>query len=215
MRKYFITGILVWAPLAATIWVLSLLVGAMDKSLLLIPKAYQPEALLGFPLPGVGAVLSVIVIFVTGLFTANMIGQRLVRFWENVLNRIPVVKSIYGSVKNVSDAVFADQGVAFQKVLLVRFPHDGIWAMAFQTAVPAGEIAERLAESGCHIAVYVPTTPNPTSGYYIFARKEDVIELEMSVDVALKQIISMGLASPNGGAPVSGREKSGGCEKQG
>lgn len=208
MRKYFITGILVWAPLAATIWVLSLLVGVMDKSLLLIPKAYQPEALLGFPLPGVGAVLSVIVIFVTGLFTANIIGQRLVRFWENVLNRIPVVKSVYGSVKNVSDAVFADQGVAFQKVLLVRFPHNDTWAMAFQTAVPAGEVSERLEKSGCYIAVYVPTTPNPTSGYYIFARKEDVIELDMSVDVALKQIISMGLASPNNGTAASG------CGKQ-
>ena len=194
MRKYFITGLLVWIPLIITVWVLSLLNGWMDASLLLIPKAYRPETLLGFYVPGVGVVLTIALLFVTGLLTANLLGHRLVLLWESLLARIPVVKTIYGGVKQVSDTLFSGQGQAFRKALLVRYPHQGSWAVAFQTGQPNGEIAEILKED--HVSVFIPTTPNPTSGFFMIMPKKDVIELNMSVDAALKYIISMGVVSP-------------------
>ena len=194
MRKYFITGLLVWIPLIITVWVLSLLNGWMDASLLLIPKAYRPETLLGFYVPGVGVVLTIALLFVTGLLTANLLGHRLVLLWESLLARIPVVKTIYGGVKQVSDTLFSGQGQAFRKALLVRYPHQGAWAVAFQTGQPNGEIAEILKED--HVSVFIPTTPNPTSGFFMIMPKKDVIELNMSVDAALKYIISMGVVSP-------------------
>ena len=195
MRKYFITGLLVWIPLIITVWVLSLLNGWMDASLLLIPKAYRPETLLGFYVPGVGVVLTIALLFVTGLLTANLLGHRLVLLWESLLARIPVVKTIYGGVKQVSDTLFSGQGQAFRKALLVRYPHQGSWAVAFQTGQPHGEIAEILKED--HVSVFIPTTPNPTSGFFMIMPKKDVIELNMSVDAALKYIISMGVVSPD------------------
>ena len=195
MRKYFITGLLVWIPLIITVWVLSLLNGWMDASLLLIPKAYRPETLLGFYVPGVGVVLTIALLFVTGLLTANLLGHRLVLLWESLLARIPVVKTIYGGVKQVSDTLFSGQGQAFRKALLVRYPHQGAWAVAFQTGQPNGEIAEILKED--HVSVFIPTTPNPTSGFFMIMPKKDVIELNMSVDAALKYIISMGVVSPD------------------
>ncbi len=195
MRKYFITGLLVWIPLIITVWVLSLLNGWMDASLLLIPKAYRPETLLGFYVPGVGVVLTIALLFVTGLLTANLLGHRLVLLWESLLARIPVVKTIYGGVKQVSDTLFSGQGQAFRKALLVRYPHQGSWAVAFQTGQPNGEIAEILKED--HVSVFIPTTPNPTSGFFMIMPKKDVIELNMSVDAALKYIISMGVVSPD------------------
>ena len=195
MRKYFITGLLVWIPLIITVWVLSLLNGWMDASLLLIPKAYRPETLLGFYVPGVGVVLTIALLFVTGLLTANLLGHRLVLLWESLLARIPVVKTIYGGVKQVSDTLFSGQGQAFRKALLVRYPHQGSWAVAFQTGQPNGEIAEFLKED--HVSVFIPTTPNPTSGFFMIMPKKDVIELNMSVDAALKYIISMGVVSPD------------------
>ncbi len=195
MRKYFITGLLVWIPLIITVWVLSLLNGWMDASLLLIPKAYRPETLLGFYVPGVGVVLTIALLFVTGLLTANLLGHRLVLLWESLLARIPVVKTIYGGVKQVSDTLFSGQGHAFRKALLVRYPHQDCWAVAFQTGHPNGEIAEIL--KGDHVSVFIPTTPNPTSGFFMIMPKKDVIELNMSVDAALKYIISMGVVSPD------------------
>ena len=195
MRKYFITGLLVWIPLIITVWVLSLLNGWMDASLLLIPKAYRPETLLGFYVPGVGVVLTIALLFVTGLLTANLLGHRLVLLWESLLARIPVVKTIYGGVKQVSDTLFSGQGQAFRKALLVRYPHQGSWAVAFQTGQPHGEIAAILKED--HVSVFIPTTPNPTSGFFMIMPKKDVIELNMSVDAALKYIISMGVVSPD------------------
>ncbi len=195
MRKYFITGLLVWIPLIITVWVLSLLNGWMDASLLLIPKAYRPETLLGFYVPGVGVVLTIALLFVTGLLTANLLGHRLVLLWESLLARIPVVKTIYGGVKQVSDTLFSGQGQAFRKALLVRYPHQGAWAVAFQTGQPNGEIAAILKED--HVSVFIPTTPNPTSGFFMIMPKKDVIELNMSVDAALKYIISMGVVSPD------------------
>ncbi|MCK9380808.1 MAG: DUF502 domain-containing protein [Sulfuritalea sp.] len=194
MKKYFITGLLIWIPLVITVWVLSLIVRSMDQSLLLLPQAIQPEHLLGIYIPGVGALLTLLVVFVTGLVTTNIVGQKLVRFWERVLARIPVVKSIYYSVKQVSDTLFSGSGVAFRKVLLVRYPHPEAWSVAFQTGHPARDVADMLPEE--HVGVFIPTTPSPVNGFFFFVRRKDVIELDMNVDEALKYIVSMGVAAP-------------------
>lgn len=194
IKRYFVTGLLIWVPLAITAWVLSLIAGVADQSLLLLPAAYHPRALVGFDLPGIGIVLTVLVILATGILAANFIGQRLVRWWEKLLARIPVVNSIYNSVKQVSDTVFSPSGNAFRQALLVQYPHKGCWTIAFLTGSPANSVARHLDDA--HISVYVPTTPNPTSGFFLMFRKSDVIELEMSVDEALKYIISMGVVTP-------------------
>jgi uncharacterized membrane protein len=194
IKRYFITGLLIWVPLGITVWVLSLLIGTMDRSLLLLPQSYRPETWLGMSLPGLGAVLTLSVIFITGVLTANIVGQRLIRFWEGLLGRIPVVKSIYYSVKQVSDTLFSGSGEAFRKVLLVRYPHPEAWSLAFQTALPARGVGDRL--DGEYVGVFIPTTPSPVNGFYFFVRKSDTIELDMNVDDALKYIISMGVAVP-------------------
>jgi len=194
MKKYFITGLLIWVPLAMTVWVLSLIVRTMDQSLLLLPNTIRPETLLGFYVPGIGAILTLLVVFLTGLVTANIIGQRLVRFWESALARIPVVKSVYYSVKQVSDTLFSSSGEAFRKTLLVQYPRPGSWTIAFMTGQPGGDVVEHL--KGDYVSVYVPTTPNPTSGFFLMMPRQDVIELSMSVDEALKYIISMGVVAP-------------------
>ena len=194
MKKYFITGLLIWVPLAITVWVLALIVRTMDQSLLLLPRAINPETLMGFYVPGIGAILTLLVVFLTGLVTANIIGQRLVRFWEGVLSRIPVVKSVYYSVKQVSDTLFSSSGDAFRKALLVQYPRPGSWTIAFMTGLPGGDVIQHL--KGDYVSVYLPTTPNPTSGFFLMMPREDVIELDMSVDEALKYIISMGVVAP-------------------
>jgi len=193
MKKYFITGLLIWVPLGITVWVLDLLIGNMDKSLLLLPHGLHPDVWLGVHIPGLGAVLTLLVIFLTGLFAANIIGQRLIGFWESLLGRIPVVKSIYHGVKQVSDTLFSGSGEAFRKVLLVRYPHPQAWSLAFQTAVPGREVAEKL--DGEYVGVFIPTTPSPVNGFYFFVKKSETIELDISVDQALKYIISMGVVS--------------------
>jgi len=197
MKRYFITGLLIWVPLGMTAWVLKFLIGTMDQSLLLLPDSLQPEQQLGMDIPGVGTVLTLLVIFITGLLTANIIGQKLVSFWEGVLWRIPVVKSIYWGIKQVSDTIFSSQGEAFRKALLVQYPRKGAWTIAFMTGQPGGDVVNHL--KGDYISVYVPTTPNPTSGFFLMMPKSDVIELDMSVDEALKYIISMGVVSPSNG----------------
>lgn len=197
MKRYFITGLLIWVPLGMTAWVLKFLIDTMDQSLLLLPDSLQPEHLLGMDIPGIGTVLTLLVVFLTGLLTANIIGQKLVSFWEGVLWRIPVVKSIYWSIKQVSDTLFSSQGEAFRKALLVQYPREGLWTIAFMTGQPGGDVINHL--KGEYISVYVPTTPNPTSGFFLMMPKSDVIELDMSVDAALKYIISMGVVSPNHG----------------
>lgn len=193
IKRYFITGLLIWVPLGITVWVLRLLIGTMDQSLLLLPPDLRPESQLGFSIPGIGALLTLLVIFVTGLLTANIVGQRLVRFWESVLARIPVVKSIYYSVKQVSDTLFSGSGDAFRKVLLVRYPHPQAWSLAFQTNVP-GDVAESFDAE--HVGVFIPTTPSPVNGFYFYVKRSETIELDISVDDALKYIISMGVAAP-------------------
>lgn len=197
MKRYFITGLLIWVPLGITVWVLNFLIGTMDRSLLLLPVSLRPEALLGVDIPGIGTILTLLVVFVTGLLTANILGQRLVLFWEAVLGRIPVVKSIYYSVKQVSDTLFSSQGEAFRKALLVQYPRQGSWTIGFMTGQPGGDVVNHL--KGEYVSVYIPTTPNPTSGFFLMMPKSDVIELDMSVDVALKYIISMGVVPPGNG----------------
>jgi uncharacterized membrane protein len=194
MKKYLITGLLIWIPLAITIWVLELIVSTMDQSLLLLPPQYQPQALFGYQIPGLGALLTVLVVLVTGVLASNILGQRLVRFGEKIVGRIPVVKSIYSGVKQVSDTLFAPGGQAFRKALLVQYPREGSWTIAFLTGRPGGDVANHLR--GEYLSVYVPTTPNPTSGFFLMMRKAEVVELDMSVDEALKYVISMGVVPP-------------------
>ena len=194
IKRYFITGLLIWVPLAITAWVLSLIAGVADQSLLLLPAALHPHNLLGFDVPGSGLVLTLLIILITGLLAANFIGQRLVRWWESFLARIPVVNSIYNGVKQVSDTLFSTSGMAFRRALLVRYPHQGAWAIAFLTGEPGGDVVNHLGVE--HVSVYVPTTPNPTSGFFLMLPKSDVIELDMDVDEALKYIISMGMMAP-------------------
>ena len=193
MKKYFITGLLVLVPLFITVWVISGLVGMMDQSLLLLPETWRPKAQLGLDIPGMGAILTLLIIFVTGVIATNFFGKRLILVWEALLARVPVVKSIYASVKQVSDTLFSDSGNAFRQAVLVQFPRPGVWTIAFVTGKPGGDVANHL--SGDYLSVYVPTTPNPTGGYFLMLPRADVVELDMSVDEALKYIISMGVVA--------------------
>ena len=194
IKRYFITGLLIWVPLAITAWVLSLIAGIADQSLRLLPESMHPHNLLGFDVPGTGVVLTLLIILVTGLLAANFIGQRLVSWWEKLLARIPVVNSIYNSVKQVSDTLFSSSGNAFRQALLVQYPRTGSWTIAFLTGTPGGDVVNHLTED--HVSVYVPTTPNPTSGFFLMLPRSEVIELDMDVDEALKYIISMGVVAP-------------------
>ena len=194
VRRYFITGLLVWVPVVITVWVLSILVRTMDQTLLLLPPALRTESWLGVYVPGMGVILTLLVVFLTGLFAANMIGQRLVHVWERVLARIPVVNSIYNGVKQVSDTLLAPGGQAFRKALLVQWPSPGMWTVAFLTGKPDGDVANHL--QGDYISIYVPTTPNPTGGYFVMVPRSAVVELDMTVDDALKYIVSMGVVNP-------------------
>ncbi len=194
IKRYFITGLLIWVPLGITAWVVSLIAGAADQSLRLLPAAIHPHNLIGFDIPGAGIVVTLVIIFVTGLLAANFIGQRLVNWWERLLARIPVVNSIYNGVKQVSDTLFSSSGMAFRQPLLVQYPHQGSWTIAFLTGEPGGDVVNHLKEE--YVSVYVPTTPNPTSGFFLMFPKSQVIELDMDVDQALKYIISMGVVAP-------------------
>ena len=194
MKKYFITGLLIWVPLAITLWVLNLIVSTMDQSLRLLPPQFQTEAVWGMHVPGLGVVLTLAVVFLTGVLAANFIGERLVRVWETILTRIPVVASIYTAVKQVSDTLFSGSGQAFRKALLVPYPHRDSYTIAFLTGKPGGDVVNHL--KGEYVSVYVPTTPNPTSGFFLMMKTSDVVELDMTVDEALKYIISMGVVAP-------------------
>jgi uncharacterized membrane protein len=202
-KRYIVTGLLVWVPLVITVWVLDLLVSTMDQTLLLLPPTLRTENWLGIHIPGLGVLLTLLIVFFTGLFTANMLGQRLIAFWEGLLARIPVVNSIYKGVKQVSDTLLSPTGQAFRKVLLVQWPRQGLWTIAFQTGTPGGDVVNHL--SGDYLSIYVPTTPNPTGGYFVIVARSDVIELDMSVDEALKYIISMGAVAPASGSKANPR----------
>lgn len=195
MRKYFITGLLILVPLAITAWVLHLVISTMDQSLLFVPTRWQPKALFGFDIPGLGTILTVLIVFVTGLLTSNLFGNYLVRQWERIVQRIPIVNSLYSSVKQVSDTLFSSSGNAFRKAVLVPYPHAQSWTIAFLTGVPGGDVKNHL--QGDYVSVYVPTTPNPTSGFFLMMKRASVVELDMSVDAALKYIVSMGVVAPD------------------
>ena len=193
MKKYLITGLLIWIPVAITIWVLALIVNTMDQTLTLLPPDFLPKV----HIPGLGAVLTFLVVLLTGVLASNFVGQRLLRIWEGMLGRIPVVKSIYSGVKQVSDTLFSPGGQAFRKALLVQYPRQGSWTIAFMTGQPGGDVVNHL--NGEYVSVYVPTTPNPTSGFFLMMPREDAIELDMSVDEALKYVVSMGVVPPGAG----------------
>jgi len=193
-KRYLITGLLVLVPLVITVWVLKSLIGVMDQSLLLLPPAWRPEAQLGYYIPGVGTILTLLIVLITGVIATNFFGRRIIQFWESLLARVPVVKSIYYSVKQVSDTLFSGSGDAFGKVLLVRYPHPEAWAVAFQTGVPTREIAQHSEDE--LVSVFIPTAPSPVNGFFFFVRRCDTVELNISVDEALKYIVSMGVVVP-------------------
>ena len=194
MRKYFITGLLILVPFGITVWVLSSVIAIMDQSLLLLPVAWQKPSIGGYYVHGLGAILTVAIVFVTGLLCNNLIGNYLVRLWERLLHRIPVVSSLYGSVKQVSDTLFSSSGNAFRKAVLLPYPHENSYTIGFLTGVPGGDVKNHL--QGDFVSVYVPTTPNPTSGFFLMMERSRVVELDMTVDAALKYIVSMGVVAP-------------------
>ncbi|PLX62561.1 DUF502 domain-containing protein [Sedimenticola selenatireducens] len=200
IRRYLVAGLLVWVPLGITLLVVRLLVRWLDGSLLLLPEAYRPENLLGFSIPGLGVVVSVLILFVTGVLAANLFGRSLVSVWERLLARIPLVRSIYSGAKQLAETMFSEAGQSFRKVLLIEFPRKGLWTLAFQTGTDAGEAQHKTGRDV--INVYVPTTPNPTGGYFVMVPREDVIELEMSVDDGLKMLMSMGAVVPHADKPA-------------
>jgi len=197
LRRYLVAGLLVWIPLGVTILILKGVIDLMDKTLLLIPQQYRPEEWLGFTIPGLGAILTVLVLLVTGVLAANIVGRSMVGLWESLLDRIPVVRSVYSAVKNFTEIVFSGSGQSFKKVLLIEYPRKGIYSLAFQTATNLGEVQGRMGEQ--MVCTFVPTTPNPTSGYIIIVPKKDIIELDMEIDEALKMIISLGVVVPTWG----------------
>jgi uncharacterized membrane protein len=200
MKKYLMTGLLVWVPLAITAWLISVVVGAMDGLLRILPDAWQPGQWLPPPLhliaalPGLGVLLAVLIVLVTGVLAANFLGKQLFALWDKLLSHIPVVRSIYSSVKQVSDTLLSDSGNAFKTAVLVQYPRAGSWAIAFQTGIPAQDITAQL--SGEHLSVFVPTTPNPTSGFFLIVPVAETKPLAMSVDEALKYVVSMGVVVP-------------------
>jgi uncharacterized membrane protein len=194
MRRYFVAGLLVWLPIGATILIFTLLLDLMDRLLLLLPPAFRPEALLGFRIPGLGAILALIVLVVTGMLAANLLGRRLVKFYESVLQRIPIVRTVYSAVKNFAEVVFSDSTASFKKVLLIEYPRENLYSLAFQTSENPAEVRAVTGEP--IVAVFLPTTPNPTSGFMLFVPSRSVIELDMSVEAALKMIISLGVVVP-------------------
>ncbi|MEN8168746.1 MAG: DUF502 domain-containing protein [Pseudomonadota bacterium] len=195
LRRYIMAGLLVWLPLGITILVVKTMVELMDSSLLLLPARYQPDHLLGMHIPGLGVIVTVVVVLTTGIIVANLFGRKLVALWEALLARIPLVSSVYSAVKQIAETMFSSNGNSFRKVLLVEYPRKGLWTLAFQTGTDVGEAQCKTGHEV--INIYVPTTPNPTSGFFIMVPKEDVVELEMSVDEGLRMIISMGSVVPH------------------
>ncbi len=194
IRRYFIAGLLVWLPVGATFLVFTLALDLVDRLLFLLPPPWRPEALLGFRIPGLGLILVLIVFVVTGVLAANLLGRRLVKAYESVLARIPFVRTVYSAVKHFSEVVFSDSTASFKKVLLIEYPREKLYSLAFQTSENPAEVQAATGEPV--VAVFLPTTPNPTSGFMLFVPTRSVIELDMSVEEALKMIISLGVVVP-------------------
>lgn len=205
VKKYLLTGLLVWIPLGITLWVLNLIISSLDLTLSLLPSQWHPDELLGVHIPGLGVILTAVVVLTTGLLVRNVFGQRLLAYWDGMLRRIPFVNAIYNSVKQVSDTLLSDSGHAFRKVLLVRYPHPEAWSLAFLTSVPA-EVTRKL--DGEYVGVFIPTTPSPVNGFYFYVKKSETIELDISVDAAFKAVISMGVVTtPENAAQLAGLNK--------
>ena len=196
LRKWLLAGLLVLVPLIITLGVIDWVVSTLDKTLNILPGAWHPDRWIGLRIPGLGAVFAVVVVLSIGAMASNIVGNRLVNWWHALLHRIPVVRSIYSGVKQISDTLFSDKGNAFRKALLVQWPREGVWTVAFLTGHPSGEVVKYLPDD-C-LSVYVPTTPNPTGGYFVMLKRSDCVELDMSVDEALTYVISMGVISPSG-----------------
>jgi len=199
LRRYLVAGTLIWAPILATLWVVSFFIHIMDETLLLLPARYRPEALVGFALPGVGAVFAFIVVLTTGLLVTNLIGRQLVALWEEVLKRIPVVRSVYGSVKSFAESVFS-QSNSFRKVVMIEYPRTGIWSLGFMTAEDVAEISRKTGVPHC--CVYISNALNATAGFLVIVPRSQVVELEMSVDAAMKMIITCGVVVPQEQLPA-------------
>ncbi len=200
VRKWLLSGLLVIVPVGITVWVMEWIISSLDKTLLILPQAWHPDKLLGFHIPGFGVILAFAILLTVGAVASNFFGKKLVIWWDALLNRIPVVRSIYSSVKQVSDTLFSDSGNAFRKAVLIQWPRTDVWTIAFVTGTPGGDVVNHL--HGDYVSVYVPTTPNPTGGYFVMLKKTDCIELKMSVDEALKYIVSMGVVVPGGPGSV-------------
>lgn len=195
IRRYMLTGLLLWLPVGVTVIILRFLVDLMDRTLLLLPEGWRPEALLGFRIPGLGLLLALLVLFVTGLVLTNLVGRQLIRWWESLLRRIPIVRSIYSGAKIFTETVFSDKGKAFKSVLLVEYPRKGIWTLGFQSGDEVAEAAHRSGQG--LVCVFVPTTPNPTSGFIIMVPEADVIQLDMTIDEAMRLIFTLGVVVPD------------------
>lgn len=194
IRKWLLAGLLVVVPVAITIWVLLWIIGILDQTLLILPAAWHPDRLIGFHIPGFGVLLTLAILLAIGAIASNFAGKRLVSLGDQIVHRIPVVRSIYSSVKQVSDTLFSESGNAFRVAVLVQWPRPDVWTIGFVTGIPGGDVTTYL--QGDYVSVYVPTTPNPTGGYFVMLRRSDCIELRMSVDEALKYVVSMGVVSP-------------------
>jgi len=194
LRRYWVAGLLVWLPVGVTILVFGVLLDLMDRVLLLIPEAYRPETLLGFRIPGLGAVLALAVLFATGVLVANLLGRQLVLWYEGLLARIPLVRSVYGGVKNFAAVLLSDTGKSFKKVLLIEYPRKGLYRIALQTGDTVREVAAATGRDV--VTAFLPTTPNATTGFIVFVPREDVVELTMTVEDALKLIVSLGVVVP-------------------
>jgi len=194
LRKYIITGLLIWIPLGITIFVIKLLVNLMDNTIVLLPPAWRPEALFGFDVPGLGIVISAMVIFITGFFLTNLAGRRIINFWENLLDRIPLVRSIYSSVKQVTSTILSSDNNTFNEVLLIQYPRKDVWTICFKTNNSPKIFSDATGQD--LITVFVPTTPNPTSGFILFVPKDEVKKMDMDVEDALKLVMSLGVVTP-------------------
>ena len=193
LRRYLVAGVLVWLPILATLWVITFIVGLMDSILTWLPERYQPLALVGFRLPGFGIVVALVVLLVTGLIVSNLIGRRLVQYWDGVIRRIPLVRSVHGGVKSFAESVFSTSN-SFRKVVMIQYPRTGMWSIGFITAEDVAEIHDKTGVP--HACVYIPTTPNPTSGFIVMVPSTEVVELQMTVDSAMKMIITCGVVMP-------------------
>jgi len=205
LRSYLLAGLVVWLPILVTMVVLRFIIDLLDNTMALIPHAYQPQQLIGFNLPGLGVLLSLVLLLITGFVATNLLGQRLVIWSEGILDRIPLVRTIYNGSKQVIQAVFATNSQAFRKVVLIEYPRKGIWSIAFQTGSANPEINQHTGVE--MISVFIPTTPNPTSGFLMMLPKSDAIEMEMTTEAALKFVISLGVMQPVSPIPTSSRTK--------